>query len=553
MGKSNFFWSLLLILICSSTLKAQQDHRFMVFFKDKAYSAFSLDHPQAFLSDKAIERRAKQNLTLSYNDLPVSPAYLDSLKEAGVSYYHQSKWFNGVLLQTDSATLDKLAQTSYVDRIEYIAPGAKLEYPYTTFQSISQKENTGKNVAKEVMDTETIVLNQNRLMGVPAMHDQGFRGEGMLIAVLDGGFSGVDTQGGFAPLFEENRIIATKNFVVNDDRVYQYSDHGTKALSCIGGVIPNKFIGTAPQADFILCVTEDVQGEYRIEEYNWLFAAEFADSAGADIVSTSLGYSTFTDASMDYTYAEMDGKTSIITRAAAVAASKGMVLVTSAGNEGGRSWKYISAPADADSILAVGAMMENGTTRASFSSLGPAADGRIKPDIAAQGYAVSTINSQGKVVAANGTSFSAPLVTGLVAGFWQANPDLSNIQVIERIKMSGNKAMAPNNEVGYGVPDFYRAMNETILGNYTRTPKSFRVFPNPVTKNLSITMKSGPIKEDVEVYLYSSTGKLLWKKLITEYRFSDNISLDFQDVLPGIYVLNVVTSKTSEAVKVVKF
>lgn len=552
MGKNNRFVYLFLAIMVYAFVAEAQDHRFVVFFENKANSPYTLEHPEAFLSERALERRHKQSIPIDHTDLPVSPAYLDSLRNEGVPFYHKTKWLNGALVQTDSATITYLLTKPYVRTAVHVAPGGKLKYPYQTAISIEANASSGFQMNDAQLYSNTVSMEQNELLGVPRMHSQGYRGEGVLIAVLDGGFLGVDAHEPFKHLYNENRILATRNYVVNNDSVYQYSDHGTKALSTIAGLVPDKYIGTAPKASFILSVTEDVEGEYQIEEYNWLFAAEFADSAGADIVSTSLGYSTFTDASMNYTYEDMDGETSVITRAADIAASRGMVMVTSAGNEGNKSWKYISAPADGDSVLAVGALKSGSLTRTAFSSVGPTADGRIKPDVLALGEQVLTINANGRVVKANGTSFSAPLISGLVAGFWQANPELTNMEVIDRIRKSGHRALSPNNEVGFGVPDFTRAMDRTILATYGSMPKSFRVFPNPVSSELVIEVKPAQSSEGLAVYLYSSTGQLLSQKEPNGYN-APIITFNFQNFLPGVYIINVVTKNTSEAVKVVKF
>ena len=552
MGKNKRFVFLLLMIMVYAFGVEAQDHRFVVFFEDKANSPYTLESPETFLSMRALERRHKQSIPLDPTDLPVSPAYLDSLRKESVPFYHLSKWLNGALVQTDSATIAYLLTKSYVRTAVHVAPGAKLKYPYQTAISIEPNALGRLQMNDALLYTNNISIEQNELLGVPSMHSQGYRGEGMLIAVLDGGFMGVNMHEPFEHLYNENRIVATRNYVVNNDSVYQYSDHGTKALSTIAGLIPDKFIGTAPKASFILSVTEDVVGEYQIEEYNWLFAAEFADSAGADIVSTSLGYSTFTDASMNYIYEDMDGETSVITRAGDIAASKGMVMVTSAGNEGNKSWKYISAPADGDSVLAVGAIRSGNLSKTGFSSFGPTADGRIKPDVMALGEQVLTINNNGRLVRSNGTSFSAPLISGLIAGFWQANPELTNMQVIDRIRKAGHRALSPNNEVGFGVPDFTRAMDRTILATHGSTAKSFRVFPNPVGSELVIEVNPTQSSQGLAVYLYSSTGKLLGQKEPKGYN-PQIITFDFQGFLPGVYIINVVTTNTSEAVKVVKF
>lgn len=524
----------------------------MVFFTDKENSIFSIDRPEEFLAERAIERRIKQEIEIKPEDLPVSPAYLDSLKQRDIRYYHQSKWLNGTLIEADSAVVAGLQNASFVDTILYIAPGTKLKNPYGFKAEISAGANGETESA--IKPQHNINLPQHKMMDVGSMHEQGYLGEGMLVGVFDGGFEKVDEVAGFQHLFDEKKILTAKNFVANNDSVYQYSSHGTHALSCIAGYIPEKYVGTAPNASFILCVTEDVVGEYRIEEYNWLFAAEFADSLGVDVINTSLGYNTFSDASMNYTYEQFDGRTTIITQAAAIAASKGIVLVTSAGNEGNDTWKYISAPADADSMLAVGAV-DLHYNRAGFSSLGPTADGRLKPEVAALGLDVVVVTKSGNLGTSRGTSFAAPLMTGLMTGFWQANPDLSSLEVMNRIKLSGHQAVSPGNETGFGVPSFTRAMNQEILGSYTDDPQSFILYPNPIINSrLYIQPEERNIAHDMEIFLYNNTGKIIKRKRVPGGgRIPEPYILDFSDVAPGIYIINVVSKTTSEAAKVVNF
>lgn len=554
MVKNNYKLLSLLFVFLGFAAEAQEN-RFVVFFRDKNHSTFSIDNPEAFLSPKSIERRVSQDIAITFEDLPVSGAYLDSLKALEIKYYHLSKWFNATIIQADSSELEKLSEVSYIDSIIYVGPGGKLKNPYITYSEAQDNTVGGTEEAKDfsVDFNANLSLQQNEMLGVDAMHEQGFMGEGMLVGVFDGGFNNVDEVAGFDHLFADNRIIATKNFVANDDSVYQYNDHGTNVLSCLAGYIPEKYIGTAPNASYILCVSEDVQGEYRVEEFNWIFAAEFADSLGVDIINTSLGYSTFSDGAMNYTYEDLDGQTTYISKANAIAASKGIVLVNSAGNEGSVPWKYISAPADADSILSVGAV-NNKFEKASFSSVGPTSDGRLKPEVAALGENVQVINHTGSLSFSRGTSFASPLLAGLVTGFWQANSSLSNVEVINRIKFSGHKASSPNNELGYGIPNFSRAMNQEILATQIKNPQSFRIFPNPIINNkLYIKVAKEHAQQNMEIYLYDSAGKIVKQQVFLNDRLMEPMVIDFADVLPGIYFINVISEKTSEAAKVVNF
>jgi subtilisin family serine protease len=309
------------------------------------------------------------------------------------------------------------------------------------------------------------------------MHNAGFRGEGMQIAVFDGGFPGVDKIPAFSPMFQENRLANVFNFVEKNKSVFVRDNHGTNTLSTLAANQPGFFIGTAPKATYNLFVTEDVNSEHPIEEVNWLIAAEYADSVGVDVISTSLGYNSFDYPSIDYTYDDMNGRTAISTRAATIAARVGMLVVSSAGNEGGNSWRYITAPADADSILTVGAV-DSLRNRATFSSIGPTADGRIKPTLMAQGRSAAILTSNGSVNRGNGTSFSCPILAGMAAGFWQANPTLTVQQVISYLQRSASRAKTPNDEYGFGIPNYVQA-NDLVTIDRAELSDDLSLYPNP--------------------------------------------------------------------------
>ena len=317
------------------------------------------------------------------------------------------------------------------------------------------------------------------MLGIDAMHQAGYTGQGISVAVFDGGFKGVDTVSYFRHLYENGQMIPGYDFVGNSPDVYRYGQHGTEALSCIAAYQPGVLEAGAYEANIMLCITEESGSEYRVEEYNWLFAAEMADSAGIDIISTSLGYTTFDDPAMNYEYEDLDGNTAVITRAVNLAAQKGILCVISAGNEGSGRWRYVSPPADAIDVLSVGAVSSSGD-RVSFSSFGPTADGRVKPDVSALGLQTVVVNSQGEVVRSNGTSFSAPLITGLTAGVWEAFPGETNLEIIERIRLAGNSSLAPNNELGYGIPTFSAALLVPVPSEEEIREANYRVYPNPI-------------------------------------------------------------------------
>ena len=389
----------------------------MIFFTDKSGSAYSIEQPEQFLSKRALQRRLDQNIKITSLDLPVSEQYLDALSTQPLQVYFATKWMNGVLVEMDESELQNIQTLSFVKDVELVAHGSKMNNQ----QNGGRKRSVRENEIMSYDGQET--KQQNEFIGVDDMHESGYRGEDMLIAVFDSGFEHVNTSSFFSHIFSQERLYSSKDFIKGSDNVFQYDTHGSKVLSCIAGLKEGVYSGTAPRADLVLCVTEDIKSEYKIEEYNWLFAAEFADSLGADIISSSVGYSYFDDDRMDYTYDDFDGKTAVVSRAATMAAARGMLVVCSNGNEGNNSWTYLNAPADADSVLSVGAA-DYDLQKSNFSSFGPTSDGRIKPDISALGSWVKVALRE-EVSYANGTSFSTPMVAGLAAGLWQAFPHLT--------------------------------------------------------------------------------------------------------------------------------
>lgn len=525
---------------------AGEGNRYMVFFADKNGSAFSLESPEEFLSPKALQRREKQHISISEHDLPVSATYLNALSSMdSISIFFTTKWFNGVLVETSPSQAEKIGALSFVQRVEYVAPGFMLS---ADGKNGRNSRNSSNNLRPKKQDDESGA--QNAFIGVDEMHKAGFRGEGMLIAVFDSGFERVDQSSYYTHIFDRNKILGEKDFVKNSGNVYQYDSHGSKVLSCISAYKTGNFSGTAPEASLVLCVTEDVGAEYRIEEYNWLFAAEYADSIGADIINSSVGYSYFSDESMDYTYADLDGKTTVISRAATKAASKGMLVVASNGNEGNNSWTYLNAPADADSVLSVGAVTFD-EIRSNFSSYGPSSDGRIKPDLSALGSWVRVVYRD-EITYANGTSFSTPLTSGLAAGFWQAYPELTNMEVIEYLKLTSSQANRPDTLIGYGIPNFLRAYNRAKM-NEGNIDSKFVVFPNPVTNERIIYLYAENTNQNdiATLSFYDLKGSEVSSKNIAVTSEKQMLEVDVSFLTPGTYILNYLTGTTKHKIKLV--
>jgi len=390
---------------------------------------------------------------------------------------------------------------------------------------------------------------QNKLLGIDIMQQEGVTGEGMLIAVFDGGFLGVDQTQPFDHLVINDQLITTFDFVGSSSNVFRYDDHGTKVLSVIAANNPGVFTGSVFDANFILCVTEDVSSEYRVEEYNWLFAAELADSAGVDIINTSLGYSVFDEPNMNYSVEDLDGSTTVISNAASIAASKGMVLTISAGNAGSSNWQSITAPADALDVLSVGAI-KNDSTKALFSSTGPSADGRIKPDVVALGVNTAVINRNGNMVFNNGTSFSAPQIAGLAAGVWQSSPEFNYLQVIESIKNSGHLAQNPDNQTGHGIPNYLGAKELVLSVDDPMTRGFLKLYPNPLGNRLYILSEIS--LPTATFFMHNISGQKILENQLFNIPASTEISMNIPLLSPGVYLVTILSVDHSGTFRLIK-
>ncbi|RSK25200.1 S8 family serine peptidase [Hymenobacter metallilatus] len=524
----------------------------LVYFKDKAGTPYTVSQPQAFLSARAIQRRQRQNIAVLPRDLPVSPAYVQQVKAvAGAQLWYTSRWFNAAIVACDSATLQQVQALPCVRSAQTLnrgVAGTRKPKGDDADEPLALERGTRSQYGK--------AFTQAQMLGAVQMHDAGFRGEGMQIAVFDAGFPGVNTASQFAGIFQDQRLASTFNVVEKTTQVFQRDSHGTHCLSTIGGNQSGLYIGTAPKATFRLFITEDIFSEHPVEEANWLIAAEKADSAGVDIISSSLGYSTFDYPSVDYTYANMNGRTALSTRAATVAARVGMVVVSSAGNEGNNNWRYITAPADADSILTVGAT-DSLSVVAGFSSRGPTADGRIKPNLAAMGVQTAIVTPSGVVARGNGTSYSCPVLAGMVAGFWQANPTLTAQQVIGFLQRSGTRALTPNDDIGYGIPNFVRAYNLANPGApLAAAPPAPRqdllIYPNPSKDDelylqLAVDFQSTPL----QVRIFDARGALVAEQRIAPTSAAA-VRLQPGVLTKGVYTCRVSNGREQRTVRFVK-
>ena len=436
---------------------AQQDTlKYRISLKDKATTTYSLDRPEDFLSEKAIARRQKQNLPIDSTDLPVCRKYINEICQQGVNIVMTGKWENFVTVScNDSTLIDRIAALPFVSTTEKVWIAPHPDKP-------SMATNRDSLINRPTLHPDSIyglAMNQIQLSNGDKLHDAGFKGEGMTIAVIDAGFHNADK----ITAMQNIHVLGTRDFVNPQADIFAESSHGMMVLSCIGMNQPEIMVGTAPAASFWLLRSEDEYSEHLVEQDYWVAAVEFADSVGVDVLNTSLGYYTFDDKTKDYKYRDLDGRQALMSRQASRVADKGMVLVCSAGNSGMGSWKKITPPGDAEHVITVGAI-DKKMLLAPFSSIGNTADNRIKPDVVAVGLGADVIGTSGNQWKANGTSFSSPIMCGMVTCLWQACPNLTAKEVIQVVRQAGNRFDFPDNIYGYGLPDMWKAYRSYLAG-----------------------------------------------------------------------------------------
>jgi serine protease AprX len=441
--------------------------RYIVSFKNKGNSNYTFSNPAAYLSPKAIERRTRYHINIDSTDLPVTPVYLQQLAAIpGVTILNTSRWFNQVAVRiNDVNTINTINALPFVQQSQPIAARTTTGVntpPVTTGNTTIQSAQRIQNTLEDFYDYGTVALAEINLHNGQFLHNMGMRGQQMQIAMLDAGYYNYTSLPAFDSMNKNNQVSSTWDFVAGNNSVAEDHAHGMQCLSIIAANIPGSFIGKAPRATFHLFRTEDAASEYPIEEFNWLSAAERSDSVGADIISSSLGYADFDYAPYSYTYAQLNGKTSMAAKAATLASRKGLLVVVANGNSGNSSWHYLLTPADADSVLSVGAV---NTAAAVWpnSSYGPAADGRIKPDVASVGWGARIQGSGGGLAAGNGTSYACPNMAGLATCLWQAFPEFNNLKIIETLRLSSNQYNTPDDRVGYGIPDMKQAFGRLLV------------------------------------------------------------------------------------------
>ena len=462
---------LIVVLIgsCLFLTQAQaQFTRYVVKLRNKGGSSYSLSTPSAYLSQRAIDRRTRYGITIDSTDIPVTPSYITQIRNVpNVTVLNISKWHNSVAIQTsDPNAITAINALSFVQSTSPIAARTTTN---TTekFITADQPYNSGARetqLTADYFNYGTGSFNEINLHKGQLLHNIGLRGQGMIIAMLDGGFFNYNTLDAMDSIILNSQVLDTWDFYSHNTNVADDHQHGMQCLSIIAANIPGQFIGKAPKANFFLYRTEDTGSEYPIEEFNMVCGMERADSAGADVISASLGYSEFDNASFNYTYSQMNGNTTISVVGADLAVKKGILFVNAAGNEGSATWHYITTPADGDSVLAVGAVNTAGAV-GSFSSYGPSSDGQVKPDVASVGVSTIVQATNNTVVTGSGTSFACPNMAGLATILWQGFPAVSNMRIVRALREAGSIASAPNDRIGYGIPDLKSAFG-TLLTEF---------------------------------------------------------------------------------------
>lgn len=512
--------------------------KYWIFFTDKSESIqYYEDH--SFMSDESLKNRKLQQILIDENDYPLSSNYIHTISNIGFTICQSSRWLNAVSVYVqdsqDLQTLNSLDFVKHIQKVKKLTVTTPLEYKVNLYP------NTDGYYGPSFGQIAQINGHQ--------VHAQGYYGAGCTIAVIDASFYKVNQLPIFDSLWVNNQIIDSWDFVLNQELDYENDTigyHGTMVLSCMAGYMPDSLVGTAPKANYLLYRTEDISSESLSEEDFWVAAAERADMQGANIINTSLGYSNMDDSLASHTYNDMDGNSTIITKAADIAASKGILVVNSAGNSGSNDWYYITAPADGDSVLAVGAI-DADSLITSFSSRGPSADGRLKPNIVAQGLYTTVANMDGGITYANGTSFSAPIISGMAASVWSAMPYLTSMDLFDLIQESGHLYPNGNNEYGNGIPDFSKVLDLLSIPDHQQP--SIGVYPNPFVSTLTILFSEQKM-EHLDLSIYNNLGQ---KVLSFNEHVSHKLTIQVPEILPsGTYFIEITKGANTFYRRIVK-
>lgn len=554
---------LVAFVLGAMSLSAQiSPDKYYVQFTDKNDSPYTIEHPEDFLSQRAIDRRMNQGIAIDEKDIPVNTTYLQGVADVGVTLLNATRWFNGVTVYTtDPSLIEQIEALPYVASTRgFTSSNTRSKKPFFEVEEQMAEKISARSGAQSrgssSLDYGASYDQIEQLNGI-TIHNLGFQGQGMVIGVLDSGFEDADLHPVFDSLRANGQILGTKDFVNPGGDVYREHYHGKAVLSCMAANSPGEMIGTAPKASYWLLRTEDVNSENYIEEFNWLSGAEYADSVGVDVINSSLSYADFDMPEWNHFYEDLDGNTATSSQAADIAAAKGIFVCNSAGNSGDSNFPWNGAPADADSVFSIGAVWLN-DSRVSFSSIGPTADGRIKPAVMACGAGATIAQgSQGINVGGGfGTSFSSPIMTGMVTCLWQAFPEMKVMEIQEAIKGSASNASNPDNFMGWGIPNFLEA---SWLLTSVNPPDAqgnkliSSVNPNPFVSDVSVVLNLDTI-EQVSFSVSNMNGSLIYQssRLLSPFNRILHMNSVFGNLPAGVYYLRVSTSNKVDVAKLMK-
>ncbi len=534
-----FFWQL-----ADVVLSQNAPGFYWVQFSEKNGTPYSIDYPQAFLSERALQKRILLNKEITEQDLPVNPFYVQTVADSsGGNVHHVSKWFNAMTINLSA--LDSAALESALQKIQSLPFVLEVKNTGRWKAEVVEERSVSAAGAVEWSEPSSSpygkAFRQLELLAIPRMHEAGFKGNGIHVGVFDVGWSYMPEMHAFDALRNEGRLMMTRDFVNPlSPNVFDGGDHGTTVLALMTAELDSgRYLGAAPEASYYLFQTENTASEYRIEEDNWVAAAELADSLGLDIINSSLGYSTFDDTTMNYTYADMNGHVSRASQAAQWLSERGVLVVCSAGNSGNYPWYYLHAPSDAEKILCIGATDSLGVD-AVFSSHGPSSDGRMKPNVTAQGRRTYYPVQQDVIGRGSGTSFSAPLITGATACAMQAISGIDNQTWMQWIEASGTRAENPDYHYGHGIPDFWWLLQKNSSRNKLPNFQIHSIYPNPATTLLNVVTAGSPISmweiSDVK-------GRVLSKCDFDQSWTRNYLQLNIENLPSGSYYLTIYTEE----------
>ncbi len=535
----------LLLLVFVSTFSFAQTEDALVFLeaKDPAVVSAALAAPITIMTQAAIDRKNAQGIAIDDRDVPLNETQKAAINAAsGITVLAKSKWLNAVYVRGTENNINNLLSLPFVTDVEFA--DKSLNRP-TAGKQFTKDKFEIENQARPVYNYGS-ATNQTEMINVDYLHENDYIGQDIIVAFMDNGYPGVLTNPAYATLRNEGRLLGYYDFVDRTVNPNGTGSHGAATFSDAAGFMNGQFVGTAPGASYYLYITEDGNEETPAEEAYWVEALERADSLGVYVTNTSLGYQDFDNPSYDHQYVDLDGLTTIAARGANASFDKGMITVTSAGNDG-NGFGYVGTPADAAGSFTIGAVDAN-KNYVSFSSYGPNSAGLIKPDVMAKGLDAAIVSQNGNVTTASGTSFSSPITAGAVASLWSAVPNLKNDVVMQAIRESADRYNNPTDQYGYGVPDFGSALNAllTIGVEEQMLDTNFALYPNPVTTEINISFPKN--SENAEFMLFNILGERILKANITTFKNR----IDVSGLASGMYIASITSNNKTTSYKIIK-